>query len=394
MSNRREFLKLLAASPLMAGLPPVARALAQAGEFIPSTPAQALNVYELEAAARKALPPAHWGYIASGVDDDETLRANRDGFSRYQVRARRLVDVSTIDLSTELFGTTWETPIVLCPIGSTKIAHPEGELAVARAAKTKKTLQIISTQASYPVEEIIAARGAPVWFQLYTTSSFDATRTMLKRAQTAGCPVVAVTIDTPAGRNTETQTRSRRLDTRNCASCHTGDNGGSPPKPMFDGIDMQGIGLTSPSLTWDFVKRMKDTTTMKVVLKGIETREDAELCVQHGVDGIIVSNHGGRAHSSGRGTIDCLPEVVQGVNRRIPVMVDGGFRRGTDMFKALALGATAVGIGRPYLYGLAAFGQPGVERALDILRRELTLIMGQCGVGSLKQLSSSSIVRV
>ncbi|HVH28280.1 MAG TPA: alpha-hydroxy acid oxidase [Vicinamibacterales bacterium] len=398
MSNRRQFLKFVAASPLLGGLPAalpgLAQALAQTGDFVPTTPAQALNVFELEAAARKALPPAHWGYIASGVDDDETLKANRDGFARYQVRARRLVDVGNIDLSTELYGTTWETPIVLCPIGSTKIANPEGELAVARAAKAKKTLQIISTQASYPVEEITAARGAPVWFQLYTTNSFDATRTMLKRAQAAGCPVVAVTVDTPAGRNTETQTRFRRLDTRDCASCHTGDNGGSPPKPMFDGINMKGIGLTSPSLTWDFVKRMKDTTTMKVVLKGIETREDAELSVQHGVDGIIVSNHGGRAHSSGRGTIDCLPEVVQGVNRRIPVLVDGGFRRGTDIFKALALGATAVGIGRPYLYGLAAFGQPGVERALDILRRELALIMGQCGVSSLKQLGSSSIVRV
>jgi isopentenyl diphosphate isomerase/L-lactate dehydrogenase-like FMN-dependent dehydrogenase len=398
MSNRRAFLKFLAASPLLGGLPAafpgLAQALAQTSEFVPTTPAQALNVFELEAAARRALPPAHWGYIASGVDDDETLKANRDGFDRYQVRARRLVDVSKIDLSTELFGVTWETPIVLCPIGSTKIVNPEGELAVAKAARAKNTLQIISTQASYPVEEITAARGAPVWFQLYTTSSFDATKTMLKRAQTAGCPVVAVTIDTPAGRNTETQTRFRRLDTRDCASCHTGANGGSPPKPMFEGINMQGIGLTSPSLTWDFVKRMKDTTTMRVVLKGIETREDAELCVQHGVDGIIVSNHGGRAHSSGRGTIDCLPEVVQGVNRRIPVIVDGGFRRGTDIFKALALGATAVGIGRPYLYGLAAFGQPGVERVLDILRRELTLIMGQCGVSSLKQLNSSSIVRV
>jgi isopentenyl diphosphate isomerase/L-lactate dehydrogenase-like FMN-dependent dehydrogenase len=398
MSNRREFLKFLAASPLLAGLPAgvpaLAQALGQAGEFIPSTPAQALNIFELEAAARKILPPAHWGYIASGVDDDETLKANRDGFSRYQVRARRLVDVSKIDMSTELFGTTWETPIVLCPIGSTKIVNPEGELAVGRAAQAKKTLQIISTQASYPVEEITAARGGPVWFQLYTTSSFDATRTMLKRAQSAGCPVVAVTIDTPAGRNTETQTRFRRLDTRDCASCHTGNNGGSPPKPMFDGINMQGLGLTSPSLTWDFVKRLKDATTMKVVLKGVETREDAELCVEHGVDGIMVSNHGGRAHSSGRGTIDCLPEVVQGANRRIPVIVDGGFRRGTDIFKALALGATAVGVGRPYLYGLAAFGQPGVERVIDILRRELNLIMGQCGVRSLKEIGSSSIVRV
>ena len=142
---------------------------------------------------------------------------------------------------------------------------------------------------------------------------------------------------------------------------------------------MTGVGLTSPSLTWDFVKRVKDATTMKVVLKGIETREDAQFCVEHGVDGIIVSNHGGRAHSSGRATIDCLPEVVQGVGGRIPVIVDGGFRRGTDIFKALALGATAVGVGRPYLWGLAAFGQPGVERVLDILRRELNLIMGQCG---------------
>ncbi|HUG94136.1 MAG TPA: alpha-hydroxy acid oxidase, partial [Planctomycetaceae bacterium] len=220
------------------------------------------------------------------------------------------------------------------------------------------------------------------------------TRTMLKRAEAAGCPVVAVTVDTPAGRNTETQARFRRLDARDCASCHTGNNGGSPPKPMFDGINMQGIGLTSPSLTWDFVKRMKDATTMKVVLKGIETREDAQLCVEHGVDGIIVSNHGGRAHSSGRATIECLPEVVQGVNGRMPVIVDGGFRRGTDIFTALALGATAVGVGRPYLWGLAAFGQPGVERVLDILRRELTLIMGQCGTRSLKEIGPASIVRV
>ncbi len=398
MSNRREFLRFLAGSPLLGalpgGFPTLAQALAQTGDFTLTSAAQALNVFEFEAAARKVLPPAHWGYIASGVDNDESLQANLQGFSHYQVRARRLVDVSRIDLSTEIFGTTWETPIVLCPIGSTKIANHEGELAVGKAAQAKKTLQIISTQASYPVEQITAARGGPVWFQLYTTNNFDATRTMLKRAEAAGCPVVAVTVDTPAGRNTETQARLRRLDTRDCASCHTGNNGGSPPKPMFDGINMEGVGLTSPSLTWDFVKRMKDATTMKVVLKGIETREDAQLCVEHGVDGIIVSNHGGRAHSSGRATIDCLPEVVQGVNGRMPVIVDGGFRRGTDIFKALALGATAVGVGRPYMWGLATFGQPGVERVLDILRRELTLIMGQCGTRSLKEIGQSSIVRV
>jgi isopentenyl diphosphate isomerase/L-lactate dehydrogenase-like FMN-dependent dehydrogenase len=351
-----------------------------------------LNVFEFEAAARKAMPPRTGG-IWRQASTTTNRSGQSQGFSHYQVRARRLVDVSRIDMSTQIFGTTWETPIVLSPIGSSKIANPGGEVAVAKAAAAKKTLQIVSTQASYPIEEIISARGAPVWFQLYTTNKWDATEHMLKRAQSAGCPAVAITLDTPNGRNTETQTRFRRLDTRTCANCHMGDNGGSPPKPMFDGINMTGVGLTSPSLTWDFVKRVKDATTMKVVLKGIETREDAELSVEHGVDGLIVSNHGGRAHSSARATIDCLPEVVQGVSGRIPVIVDGGVRRGTDIFKALALGATAVGVGRPYLWGLAAFGQPGVERVLDILRRELNLIMGQCGTRSLKEIGSASIVR-
>jgi isopentenyl diphosphate isomerase/L-lactate dehydrogenase-like FMN-dependent dehydrogenase len=398
MSNRRAFLKFLAASPLLgalpAGVPGFAQALGQGGDFVISSPADALNVFEFEAAARKVLPPAHWGSMASGVDNDESLQANLQGYSHYQVRARRLVDVSRIDMSTTLFGTTWETPILMSPVGSCNVLNPGGEVAVAKAAQSKKTLQIVSTQASYPIEDITSARGGPVWFQLYTTNKWEATEHMLKRAQAAGCPVVAITVDTPAGRNTETQSRFRRLDTRDCASCHTGNNGGSPPKPMFSGIDMTGVGLTSPSLTWDFVKRVKDTTTMKVVLKGIETREDAQLCVEHGVDGIIVSNHGGRAHSSGRATIDCLPEVVQAVGGRIPVIVDGGVRRGTDVYKALALGASAVGIGRPYLWGLASFGQPGVERVLDILRRELNLIMGQCGTPRLKDIGAASIVRV
>jgi 4-hydroxymandelate oxidase len=393
MSKRREFLKFLAASPLLGALPAGLPGFAET-DYIIANPAEALNVFEFEAAARKVLPPAHWGYMASGVDNDESLQANLQGYTHYQVRPRRLVDVSRLDMSTQLFGTRWETPILLSPIGSSKIVNPGGELAVGKAAQARKALQIVSTQASYPIEDIASARGGPVWFQLYTTNKWEVTQKMVKRAQAAGCPVVAVTVDTPNGRNTETQTRFRRLDTRDCATCHTGNNGGTPPKPIFDGIDMTGVGLTSPSLTWDFVKRLKDATTMKVVLKGIETREDAQLCLEHGVDGIIVSNHGGRSHSSARATIDCLPEVVQAVGGRIPVIVDGGVRRGTDVFKALALGATAVGIGRPYLWGLASFGQPGVERVLDILRRELSLIMGQCGTPSLKDITPTSIVRV
>jgi 4-hydroxymandelate oxidase len=403
MSNRREFLRFLAGSPLLGAfpgaLPDGLSAFAQTpaeppSDFVISKPGEALDVFEFEAAARKVVPPAHWGYMASGVDNDESLHANLAGFSHYQVRTRVLVDVSHIDMSTRLFGTTWDTPIILCPVGSVKALNPGGEVAVAKAAAAKKTLQIASTQASYPIEEIASARGGPVWFQLYTTNKWEVTQQMVKRAEKAGCPVVAVTLDTPNGRNTETQSRFRRIDTRQCENCHTGPNGGNPPKPIFDGIDMKGVGLTSPSLTWDFVKRLKDATSMKVVLKGIETREDAQLCVENGVDGIIISNHGGRSHSSARATIDCVPEVVQGVAGRMPVIVDGGFRRGTDIYKALALGATAVGIGRPYLWGVGAFGQPGVERVLDILRRELSLIMGQCGTPSLKDIGASSIVRV
>jgi isopentenyl diphosphate isomerase/L-lactate dehydrogenase-like FMN-dependent dehydrogenase len=161
---------------------------------------------------------------------------------------------------------------------------------------------------------------------------------------------------------------------------------------MFAGINTQGLGLTSPSLTWEFIKRLKDVTKMKVVIKGLETREDAALAVEHGADGIIVSNHGGRATETGRGTIECVAEVVQGVRGRIPVIVDGGFRRGTDIYKALALGATAAGIGRPYIWGLSAFGQQGVERVIDILNNELRLAMVGCGARSLKEITSASIV--
>ena len=166
----------------------------------------------------------------------------------------------------------------------------------------------------------------------------------------------------------------------------------SASKPMFAGINTQGLGLTSPSLTWDFIKRLKDVTKMKVVIKGLETREDAALAVEHGADGIIVSNHGGRATETGRGTIECVAEVVQGVRGRIPIIVDGGFRRGTDIYKALALGATAAGIGRPYIWGLSAFGQQGVERVIDILNNELRLAMVGCGARSLKEITPASIV--
>jgi 4-hydroxymandelate oxidase len=191
--------------------------------------------------------------------------------------------------------------------------------------------------------------------------------------------------------NTETFERLKRADTRNCAGCHQ-PGAHYSRKPMFAGIDMKGAGTYQPAMTWDFVKRLKDFTKAKLVLKGIETREDAQACCEHGVDGIIVSNHGGRAEESGRGTIECLPEVVEGVAGRMPVLVDGGIRRGTDIFKALALGARAVGVGRPYIWGLSAFGQAGVERVLEILRIEFELVMRQCGARSIEEIRRSMVM--
>lgn len=396
--DRRAFLKFLAGSPLLAGCLPFANAFRQKAEDVISSPAEALNVLEFEAAARKALPPAHFGYMTTGVDSDATLRANREGYSHYQLRARRLVDVSRIDTSTELFGTKWETPIVIAPVGSQKAFHPEGEIATARAAQARKTLQILSTVATSSVEDVTNARGGPIWYQLYATNKWEATKKMVKRAEAAGCPVLVFTVDQIGGRNVETQQVLRRLDTRQCINCH-----GSPlgpdqngvayyrRRPMFEGIELDGLTRSTPDLTWDFVRRLKDLTPMKLVLKGVVTREDALLCLENGVDGIVVSNHGGRAEDSGRASIDCLPEVVQAVAGRIPVIVDGGIRRGTDIFKALALGARAILIGRPYVWGLAAFGQPGVERVLDILGRELNLVMRQCGTRSLKEIGPAFI---
>src|SRR6185369_2906712 len=377
-ASRRAFLRFLASSPLFAG---TALAFQQTEDFVISDPSQAINVLDFEAAARKALPPAHWGYLSTGVDDDATLKANREGFSHYQLRSRRLFDTSNIDMSVDIFGTKWETPIVLAPSGT--LFHPEGPLPVARAAQKQKTLQVLGgvQERNHPIDQVMNARGGPVWYQLYATQDFNSTLQTVKRIEKSGCPVLVWTVDILGGRNLETVQRYRRLDTRQCMSCHTTD---PQVRPGQAGQN---------TLTYESLRRLKDSTSMKVLVKGIENPEDADLCVQNGADGIIVSNHGGRATESGRATIDSLPEVVQVVRGRVPVLVDGGFRRGSDVFKALALGARAICIGRPYMWGVASFGQPGVESVLAILRREFNLIMAECGKHSVAEITPSSIVK-
>ena len=402
IADRRRFLTFLASSPLFALSPSGAWSAlvetAQAAESdgpkraLIASANDALNVFDFELVARQNLPPAHYGYLATGVDDDATLLANRTGFSKIQIRARRLVDVSRIDTSTELFGTTWKTPIVLAPVGSQKAFHADGEMASARAAGARGHLQILSTGSTTSVENVTSAWRGPIWYQLYPTDTWRITQALVKRAERAGCPVLVLTVDLPFGRNTETEVRFRQSDTRQCASCHQpGWAGYLRRKPMFDGLDLTGVSMAAPGLTWEVVRRLRDITKLKLVLKGIETREDAELALRHGVDGIIVSNHGGRAQEGGRGTIECLPEVVDGVQGKLPVLIDGGFRRGTDIFKALALGARGICIGRPYIWGLAAFGQAGVDKVLDILTRELVLMMRHAGTTSVGKIDRSFI---
>lgn len=367
-------------------------------EKLIAAPADAINVFDLETVARAKVPPAHFGYLASGIDDEVTLRANREDFLKFYLRPRRLVDVSKVDMSVRLFGETYPTPILVAPIGGQHAFDPGGELTTAAGAKTGDHLMMLSTQASTPVEQVNAARGRPVWFQLYSTNKFEVALAMSQRAERAGCTVLAVTVDRKGGRNQETGARLRRTDTRQCIACHNSPTGptASLPRPgrqpMFDGIDLTGLANTQASaMNWDYLKRVRDGTRMKCVVKGILTAEDAAELARLGYDGIIVSNHGGRADDSGRSTIEALPEVLAAVRGRIPVLVDSGFRRGTDIVKALAMGAAGVAVGRPYLWGLGAFGQAGVERALELLRTETYSAMQQVGAPNLKALTPAMV---
>jgi 4-hydroxymandelate oxidase len=392
--HRRAFLRFLAGSPYVAALGGIRTFAQRAPEIagVIANPKEALSVMDFEEAAHRQVSAGHWSYMVSGVDDDATIRANREGYRHVQLRPRRLRDATKVDMRTELFGMKYDSPIFTCPTGGEKSFHQDGELAVARAAKTRGTMLVLSNSTSTGVEDVNAAYGKPVWYQLYAPSTWQACEKILRRVEAAGCPVIALTVDNTTGRNSETYLRTRPKDLRPCAACHEGSAGASiKERRMYDGIDMTGVTVHNPAMTWEFVDRLRKATSRKLLIKGIDTREDARLAVEHGIDGIMVSNHGGRATETGRSTIEALPEVVNEVGKRIPVFVDGGVRRGTDVFKALALGAQAVGIGRPFLWGLGAFGQAGVDRVLEILQGELKLVMGNCGTQTVAAIDRSYV---
>ncbi len=373
---RREFLRFIALSPLL-----TLSSSLNAEEAL-LRPENATNVFQFEKLIDKKLSQGTIDFIQAGADDGKTVRANCEAFDEWQIRVRRLIDVSKTDSSVEVFGEKWHSPIFLCPVGFQGIAHPEGELATARAAGAKKHLQMVSTLSTFPIREIAKENPQKIWFQLYPTPDRGVSKELLNRANAAGCPVIVLTVDTPVLGNRETQIEffKRALQTKE------GQMGNFLDLPLER-------GLPDASLTWDFLDWIRGNTSGKIVIKGIVTHEDAKICLERGADALMISNHGGRQEESNRGTIESLPEIMDVVGDRMPVFIDGGFRRGTDIFKALALGARAVGIGRPYIWGLAAFGQAGVERVLELLQAELIRIMQLAGTTAIQKITRSHVVR-
>lgn len=336
-----------------------------------------LSLPELEAVARQCMPSMVYEYVAAGAADEVTVKWNREAYDRIALRPRVLAGVEAPVTSVSIFGTSLAFPILLAPTAYHKALHPEGEIATARGAGAAGAAWIVSSASTTPIEDIAEAASAPLWFQLYFQSDREFNRDVVQKAVAVGCEALCLTIDTPVLGVRDRQVRS----------------GFSLPQgvetPYLSSIGAGGRGINNPKrvvLSWSDVEWMRSIAGVPLLLKGILSAYDAKLAVDAGADGLIVSNHGGRNLDTVPATIDVLSEVIEAVDSRVPVLIDGGIRRGTDIVKALARGATAVLIGRPYCYGLAVAGAAGVQRAIEILRNELELAMillGRATVGDI-----------
>jgi (S)-2-hydroxy-acid oxidase len=353
-----------------------------------------VNVFDLEIAAQQRIAPHHFAYLATGGDDDKTLRANSDAFDLYQIRPKRFVDIRSVDLSMELFGRRYPSPVFLAPVGSQKAFHPAAERATAQAAKEKGHQMVLSSVSSFSVNEVAEAYGQAPWFQLYPSDVWGVTEGLIRRAEAAGCPALVLTLDNGASSNRERLIRERNRSKVACNACHKpGPQGYLSTRGSYSGIDFSAVTTHLGVYTWPLVERIRKLTKMKLVAKGIMTAEDAALSVERGFDAVWVSNHGGRQLNSLWTPIEALQEVVAAVGGRVPVLLDSGVRRGTDVFKALALGANAVCIGRPYIWGLGGYGQPGVSRALELLDKELTTDMKLAGTPTIGAITGKFVQR-
>jgi 4-hydroxymandelate oxidase len=347
-----------------------------------------ITLDDFEEAAQALLPGMIFDYFAGGAGDEWTLRENRRAFDRWVLRPRVLADVSEVDLSTSVLGERLPFPILLAPTAFQRMAHPDGELATARAASSLDTIMVLSTIATVSLEDV-AATGARRWFQLYVLKDRDLTAELAKRAHASGYSALVLTVDAPLlGR--------RMRDERNAFNLPPGMGlanleGTGLPVSVGSGLSSFFLDRHDPSLSWESLGWLRSLSPLPLVLKGIVTAEDATLAVEAGADAIVVSNHGGRQLDGAPAGLDALPEVVEAVAGRIEVLVDGGIRRGTDVLKALGLGARAVLIGRPYLWGLAVDGEAGVRRVIELLRDELRLAMILAGQPSVSGVTRSLV---
>jgi 4-hydroxymandelate oxidase len=353
-----------------------------------------VNLYDFEAAALARLPRPTRDYYCGGANDEITLERNRAAYEAIPLHYRVLRDVSLRDLSTSVLGIPLSMPIVVAPTACHQLAHPDGELATARAAGAAGTLMMISTLANYAMEDISRAATGPLWFQLYVYRDRDVTRALVERAEAAGCRAIVLTVDAAVG-------GQRERDVRNDFSLPEGVvmRNLLPAGREFAGLEGVGKGsaatyinsMFDPAISWRDLDWLAAQTKLPVLVKGLVRADDAVRAREHGAQGVVVSNHGGRQLDTSPATIEVLESITTALDGRIEVLIDGGVRRGTDVLKALALGARAVLLGRPILWGLAVDGEQGVRRVLDIMRQELDVAMALAGCCSVDEVDTDLI---
>jgi 4-hydroxymandelate oxidase len=354
---------------------------------------EAINLLEMEMEAGKLLPRTAYDYYAGGANDEITLRENRAAYDRITLLPRMLVDVSERQLTTTALGEPVSMPILIAPTAFQGLAHPEGELATVMAAGAAKTLMILSTVSTFSIEEVMAAATGPVWFQLYVFKDRAVSASLVQRAEAAGCKAIVFTVDVPLLGRRERDVRNQFRSPTDLPVKNIVDTGRQafPDGTAGSGFAPHIASLFDPALTWKDIGWLTGITKLPVLVKGILRSDDALLAVSHGASGVIVSNHGARQLDTTPATISVLPEIADAVGDKIEVYVDGGIRRGTDVLKAIACGARAVFIGRPFLWGLASSGEAGVRRVLEMLREEFDLAMALSGCPTLSSITRDRV---
>ena len=352
-----------------------------------------VSVFDYEVAAQAKLPKVAYDYYASGANDEITLRENHAAYERIKLKPRVLRDISKRDLTTKVLGQEISMPIMVAPTAFHSMACPGGEVLTGKATSQANTLMILSTLSTRSIEDIRAEADGPAWFQLYVYKDREATLSLVQRAQSAGCTAIALTVDAQIWGRRERDIKNRfrlpkGLSIKNLMPAGREEM----PKEVADsGLAAYVSWQFDPTLSWKDVDWLCSKTELPVLLKGVLHPEDARLAIENGAAGVIVSNHGARQLDTVPATIESLPEIVEVVDGKIEVYIDGGIRRGTDVLKAIALGAKAVGVGRPIIWGLAVGGEQGVKQVLDTLRREFELAMRLCGCTSVEEITKELI---